>query len=197
MIRDQLIQSLHHLGINRNNFRVLKLLPLLYVAWADGKMDGVQKERIVALAHDHFTIGAQGEAVLRHWLERPLTKAQFLDGLHEIFVLAHAPDEWEFDLDELQGLLVHAEAIARATAEAMGAGPASVSPASERALGDIARALQIDTGESWARLMAELADDEPHEDFGDEERSRVELTAAARGSAAQSGAVGLFAPGRG
>ncbi|MBI4953264.1 MAG: TerB family tellurite resistance protein [Myxococcales bacterium] len=197
MIRDKLIQSLHHLGINRNNFRVLKLLPLIYVAWADGKMDGVQKERIVALAHDHFAIGAGGEAVLRRWLERPLTKAQFLEGLHEIFVLAHAPDEWEFDLDELQGLLVHAEAIARATAEAMGHGPTSVSPASERALADIARALQIDTGESWARLMAELTDDEPYEDFGDDERSRVQLTAAARGGAEESGAVGLFARGRG
>jgi len=158
MLRDQLAKSLHHLGIDRDNYRVLKLLPLIYVAWADGKMGGVQKDRIVALAHDHFAIGERGEAVLRRWLDERPTKQYFLEGLHEIFLLAHAPDEWGFDVDELQGLLIHAEAIARATAIALDEATA-VTAADESALADIARELQVDDGESWSKLIDELGED--------------------------------------
>ena len=77
--------------------------------------------------------------------------------MHDIFLLAHAPDDWSFDLDELQGLLIHAEAIARTTASAMGA-PDAIDDAEESALAEIARELHVDDGESWAALMRELAD---------------------------------------
>jgi hypothetical protein len=157
MLRDQIAASLHRLEIDRNNYRVLKLLPLIYVAWADGKIEGVQKERIVKLAHDHFAIGPRGEAVLRGWLERRPTKEYFLEGLHDVFLLAHASDEWEFDLDELQGLLAHSEAIARTTAEAMDE-PTAVTAAEEAALADVARELGVDDGESWAKLIGELGE---------------------------------------
>jgi hypothetical protein len=70
-------------------------------------------------------------------------------------LLAHAPDEWEFDVDELPGLLAHAEAIARTTANAMDA-PSSVTPEEERALLEIARELEVEEGESWAALLKEL-----------------------------------------
>ena len=81
-----------------------------------------------------------------------------MDGLHEIFLLAHTPDEWGFDLeDELQGLLAHAEAIARTTAEAMDQ-PTAVTAAEEAALADIARELQVDDGETWAKLVGELGE---------------------------------------
>ena len=157
MLRDRLAHSLHRLGIDRNNYKVLKLLPLIYVAWAKGKIEAAKKERIVALAHDHFAIGARGEEVLRGWLEQKPSKEYFLDGLHELFLLAHSPDEWGFDLDELQGLLAHAEAIARTTAEAMDQ-PTAVTPTEEAALADIARELQVDDGETWAKLIAELGE---------------------------------------
>jgi hypothetical protein len=157
MLRDQLSASFHHLGIDRSNYKVLKLLPLIYVAWADGKIEGVQKERIVNAAHEHFAIGERGEAVLRGWLETRPTKEYFLEGLHDIFLLAHARDEWEFDLDELQGFLAYAEAIARTTGEAMDQ-PTAVTPAEEAALADIARELGVDDGESWAKLLGELGE---------------------------------------
>ena len=35
------------LGIDPEDYRVLKLLPLVYVAWADGKMESVERSRIV------------------------------------------------------------------------------------------------------------------------------------------------------
>ena len=154
MLRDNLRLSLRHLGINDSNYKVLKLLPLIYVAWADGKIEPAQQVRLLDLAHNHFQIGARGEQLLKQWIEKRPDKEYFLEGLHDVLLLAHAPDEWEFD--ELQGLLTHAEAIARTTAEAMDA-PTAVDPEEEQALELIAKELGVDDGESWAQLMQELA----------------------------------------
>ena len=152
---DRMEKPLKQLGVNAANYKVLKLLPLVYVAWASGKLTPERERRLVDLAHNHFSIGEDGERILRRWLARPLDKAYVLEGLHDLVLLAYAPDEWEFDVDELPGLLAHAEAIARTTAAAMDA-PASVTENEERALADIARELGVDDGETWARLVREL-----------------------------------------
>jgi hypothetical protein len=155
MQRDRLRKTLEHLQIGTANYKVLKLLPLVYVAWAEGRLTPERVERLVDLAHNHFAIGAGGERILRGWLTRRPDKAYFAEGLHDLVLLAHAPDEMEFDMDELSGLLACSEAIARTTAQAMDM-PTSVTPAEERALEDIARELGVDDGESWARLVREL-----------------------------------------
>lgn len=159
MLRDKMCRSLHHLGIDNTNYKVLKLLPLVYVAWADGKLEMAEEKRLIELAHDHFKIGPGGEKVLKHWIAERPSLDYFKEGLHDVLLLAQAPDDWEFDLDELQGLLAHAEAIARTTAEAMDA-PTAVDENEQRALRDIAQELGVDDGESWAELMSELATDD-------------------------------------
>jgi hypothetical protein len=150
-------KSLRHLGINDSNFRVLKLLPLVYVAWNSGRLSPEREERLVDLAHNHFAIGEAGERILRGWLQQRPGISYFKEGLHDLLLLAHAPDELEFDMDELPSLLAFAEAIARTTAEAMDA-PTSVTPEEELALADMARELDVDEGESWAALIRELRD---------------------------------------
>lgn len=155
MLHDRMSISLKHLGINSANYKVLKLLPLVYVAWANGTIDDAEQGRILELAHRNFDIGPQGEEILNGWLSERPTVDYFREGLHDIVFLAHAPDEWEFNVEELQGLLIYAEAIARASAEAVGA-EFSVTPEEERALREIAAELGVDDGESWAALLAEL-----------------------------------------
>ena len=155
MLRDRMRMTLRHLGINASNYKVLKLLPLVYVAWASGKISPVQEGRLVDLAHNHFAIGEAGERILRAWILQRPDADYFKEGLHDILRLAYAPDEWEFDVDELKGLLAHAEAIARTTAEALDA-PTSVTESEELALADIARELGVNDGESWGALLREL-----------------------------------------
>jgi len=155
MIRDGMQKTLHHLGINSSNYKVLKLLPLVYVAWASGNISPEQERRLVDLAHNYFAIGELGEHILRGWISHRPDAAYFKEGLHDILLLAHAPDEWNFGVDELQGLLAHAEAIARATAVALDA-PTSVTASEERALTEIAAALGVTDGKSWATLLKEL-----------------------------------------
>lgn len=160
MLHDRLEKTLHHLGINASNYKVLKLLPLVYVAWTSGAISAEREARLVDLAHNHFAIGEAGERVLRSWLRTRPDKAYFNEGLHDLVLLARAPDEGEFDVDELPGLLAYSEAIARTTAEAMDA-PTAVTEAEERALADVARELGVDDGESWGALLRELQESNP------------------------------------
>lgn len=152
---DHMQKTLRHLDVGPASYKVLKLLPLVYVAWAEGRLTPERAIRIIDLAHNHFQIGADGERVLRGWLQHRPDPAYFHEGLHDIVMLAYAPDEWGFDVDELPGLLAHAEAIARTTAREMDA-PTAVTPTENQALAEIARELGVDRGESWCELMHEL-----------------------------------------
>ncbi len=152
---DRLRASLKHLKLDDSNYKVLKLLPLVYVAWSNGRMDAAQEERIIELAHDHFEIGRRGEELLRTWInERPTTE-YIKEGLHDILLLAHAPDEWGFEVDELQGLISHAEQMAHLSASALNV-ESPVDDREKRALEEIARELDVDDGETWSELLAEL-----------------------------------------
>lgn len=153
---DRMRASLKHLKLDDSNYKVLKLLPLVYVAWANGRISPAQEERLVSLAHDHFEIGKRGEELLRNWIAKRPTTEYIQEGLHDILLLAYAPDEWGFEVDELQGLLTHAEEIARLSAGALGS-PSDVGQKEQQALHELAAELGVDDGESWAELLAELS----------------------------------------
>jgi len=145
MQRDRMLKSLHHLGVPAEDYRVLKLLPLIWVAWADGKMESVEKERIQQLAYSQLHLSRAGQAVLGRWLSEAPTHPYVSEGLHDLYRLAAARDDMEVDLSELPGLLSYAEAVARSTAKALDQ-PTAVTPAEEQALKEIARELHVDTG---------------------------------------------------
>lgn len=148
-------RSLERLGIPPNDYRVLMLLPLIYVAWADGKMELVKKERIHNFAAQMFDLSPEGAALLNWWLSARPTHEYIAEGLHDIYLLARAGDDTEVNLDELPALLSYAEGIARSTAKALDQ-PAAVSPGADRVLEEIAHELHVDHGESWAQLLDEL-----------------------------------------
>ena len=45
--RAELERTLSDLGLKPQTYRALMLLPLVYVAWADGKMDHVESRHIL------------------------------------------------------------------------------------------------------------------------------------------------------
>lgn len=155
MEADRMKRSLMHLGIPPADYRVLKLLPLIYVAWTDGKMDAAKKERIHSFAVQNYDLSASGAKVLEGWLEKQPSHDYIAEGLHDILLLAKAEDDLEVDFSELPGLLFHAETIATETGAALGR--KHPSPEAEGALQEIAAELGIDHGESWAKLLEELA----------------------------------------
>ena len=156
MEHDIMGRSFARLGIPPHDYTVLKLLPLIYVAWADGKMESVKKERIRYYAAGQYDLSAAGVAVLEQWLTKRPTHAYIAQGLHDIYSLALADDDSEVNLRELPALLSYAEAIARNTAKALDQ-PEAVSASADAALVEIARELHIDHGQSWVKLLDELS----------------------------------------
>ncbi|MBK7580599.1 MAG: hypothetical protein IPI67_10385 [Myxococcales bacterium] len=149
-------EALAKLGIGRGNYRVLMLLPLVYVAWADGLMEEVEIDRIDKLAKERFWLDASALRILDGWLATAPEKEYFDEGLQTLFLLAQSETgEPLLHAEELHDLLTHAESIARATAAALDA-PTSVSEEEDAALAEIAAALGVDNGISWRRLLDEL-----------------------------------------
>jgi hypothetical protein len=148
--------SLGRLGITPENHRVLMLLPLVYVAWADARMEAVEIERIDKIAKEKFWLNKSGIDILDGWLKDQPTREYFDEGLQDLFLLAQTEEgEPLIHPEELHDLLLHAEAIARATAHALDA-PTSVSEDEDRALQEVAKILGVDNGVSWRRLLDEL-----------------------------------------
>ena len=156
MLRDKMKNSLERLGIPVDDYRVIKLLPLIYVAWADGKMERVKRERIHYFASREYELSAAGVAVLDRWLRERPSHAYVSEGLHDILLLARANDDMEVDFSELPALLSYAEGIGRSTALALDR-PEAITVAADKALEEIARELGIDHGESWGKLLGELS----------------------------------------
>ena len=148
-------RNLLALGIDPDEYRVLQLLPLVFVAWADGTMEPIERDRLRTLARNHFHVSEAGMSVLEDWIRWPPPLAYVRRGMRHLLALALAPDELDLGLEDLQDLLGYAEAIARSTSAA----PDSlfaVGPDEERALAEIAHTLHVDNGMSWASLLREL-----------------------------------------
>lgn len=149
------VDYLAPLGVDALSHRVLKLLPLVYVAWADGKMEGVERERIEHIARDKFLLGPSGAAMLSSWLDAP-PKLEFVkEGIARLRLLADGEPEPMLDMEELHELVTYAEWIARATAGAVD-DPKAITPEEEVVLGELAQAFGVDNGTSWAKLLHDL-----------------------------------------
>jgi hypothetical protein len=155
MLRDKLRRSLSHLEIEDKDFQMLKLLPMIYVAWADGKMEDVERERIHTFAARAYDLSPAGAALLERWLTQCPRYEYIREGLRDVYTSAVAADDGDVDLSELPALLSYAEAIARSTAAALDE-PGAVTEDEDRALLEIARLLHVDHGASWAKVLKDL-----------------------------------------
>jgi hypothetical protein len=158
--RLELEQTLVGLGLKRSTYRALMLLPLVYVAWADGKIEHVELTRILAFAQARLHLTPDTTAVLERWLHEPPSQAYVERGLQGLLGLALDEDMLDVDVDELPDLVLHSEAIARATADALD-DPNAITPEEEVALGEIARLLEVDGGATWKRVLDSLRTQRP------------------------------------
>src|SRR5882724_3022808 len=158
--RYELEQTLSALGLKRSTYRALMLLPLVYVAWADGKMEHCELERILDFAQARLHLTPDTTAVLERWLHEPPSATYVEQGLQGLLGVALREDMLDVDVDELPDLVVHAEYIARATADALD-DPNAVTPEEEVALGEIARLLEVDSGATWKRVLESLRTQHP------------------------------------
>ncbi len=67
---------LKDLRVPREAYRVVSLLPLVYVAWADGKIQKGERDLILQIARERGMLDHGGEDALSRWLSEPPSKQQ-------------------------------------------------------------------------------------------------------------------------
>lgn len=160
MIIDRYRKDLSRLGVEPSHAEVLKLLPVVHVAWADGKMERIERLRIRRLAQEHFALDDVATEILEGWLTTAPPPQLVADGLAVLTHLAMADDDPSVEMEELPELVASCEWIARSRTGAVDA-PWAVGDAEDAAIQDVAAQLGVDVGHTWTRLWRELGDPAP------------------------------------
>jgi cytochrome P450 len=147
------------LGLDRESHRVLGLLPLVYVAWADGRIQRAERSVIERVARDKGWLGGRGADILRGWLDEPPTAEYVQKGLELLATLAQrdarpGPGVRAGTLERLVG---YCSQVAHAAGGLFGIGEA-VDAGEEEALRAIALAFHVEEGRTW-REIARDSDD--------------------------------------
>jgi hypothetical protein len=74
MTDQELIDELRFMGIDKASYRVVTLLPLVRVAWADGAVQDAERALILKIAEDHGMFAADGARILAEWLRHAPTE---------------------------------------------------------------------------------------------------------------------------
>jgi hypothetical protein len=141
---------LAELKVPRDAYRVVVLLPLIYVAWADGKVQGAEKSLILRIAREQGLLHNGGESALEYWLTQRPSEAQLKSDLAFLSELCRSDDTYarEFGSDDLQLLLAWCQDVADAAGGLLGLrGPRREGELS--ALKTIAAALDLTGAKHW------------------------------------------------
>jgi tellurite resistance protein len=141
---------LAELKIPREAYRVVSLLPLVYVAWADGKIQNAERDLILRIARERGLLEHGGDAALQRWLAVRPTDAQLKADLAVLNELARSDRSRnrEYGADDEQLLLAWCQDVADAAGGMLGLTPAR-SDAERAALKTIANALDVRSAGQW------------------------------------------------
>ena len=144
---------LAELHIPREAYRLLTLLPLVHVAWADGRIQPAERKVIMGVAEQRGLLANGGRATLELWLSTPPSSDQLHKDLRCLNTLSRARGGLadEFDEDTLQLLLAQCQDVADAAGGLLGLVPAR-REAELAALKEIAAALDINDAKRWNSL---------------------------------------------
>src|SRR5690606_11858988 len=92
---EEILRQLEELGYTRDTVTLVHLVPLLHVAWIDGRVSDAERERILEVARIRgVEPGSEAYRQLEGWLERRPAEGFFEDTLRLIGDLLQAlPDE--------------------------------------------------------------------------------------------------------
>ena len=139
----------------REAYRVVSLLPLVYVAWADGKIQKSERDVILRIARENGLLAHGGEDALARWLTDPPTRQQLqadLAALNELARKDRGPLTGASGADEEQLLLAWCQDVADAAGGMLGLGRARTD-AETAALKTIAATLDMSNASQWRAAL--------------------------------------------
>jgi hypothetical protein len=112
----ELVSALERLGVEPEDPRAVLLLPLVEVAWADGRIQEPERLRILEIARGYGVVGGRSEGTLRAWLSTPPTPELAALGHDVVVALArrHRGPSADWDPDTLDRLEEQCLDVARA-----------------------------------------------------------------------------------
>jgi len=145
---------LKELKVPREAYRVVSLLPLAYVAWADGKVQKAERDLIMRIAKERGLLDHGGAEALERWLSEPPSKSQLQKDLGVLNELARNDRLMgeEFGADEVQLLLAWCQDVADAAGGLLGLKKAR-SEGEAVALKTIASALEVRSARQWRAFV--------------------------------------------
>lgn len=141
---------LQELKVPRAAYRVVSLLPLVYVAWADGKVQKAERDVIMRIAREQGLLDHGGDVALERWLTVAPTTEQLRTNLAVLNELARSDRRLaeENGADHEQLLLAWCQDVADAAGGMLGLRSARTE-AEAAALKTIAGALDIRNASQW------------------------------------------------
>jgi hypothetical protein len=145
---------LKDLKVPRDAYRVVSLLPLVYVAWADGRVQQSERSLILRIAKERGLLDHGGAEALERWLSDKPTRQQLMSNLAALNELAHSdhPMAQGFGADEEQLLLAWCQDVADAAGGLLGLRVARTE-AETAALKTIANALDMRNARQWRAVL--------------------------------------------
>jgi len=149
------------LGIRRENVRSLLLVPIVYVAWAGRRRDLPALDALLEAAADRVHLDAESLSLARGWLRNEPEAGQLMAALQLLEQLSRAPDVPLFAASDLLTAVVWASSAAQLDREPAGLAQGPVSVSARRAIRELEACLDVDIGDLWADVLAELGDELP------------------------------------
>lgn len=147
----QILEDLQALGYNAQTVKLLFVVPLIAVAWADGSI--TQRERLLILELARVEEGNGSSEQLMKWLEQKPSEKFFEQSLSVIRALLGAQPQGESSAAK-RDLLSHSLRIAEASGGILGLGP--VSSAERAAIERVATEIETGHSETSRKLLERL-----------------------------------------
>lgn len=96
---DAFLDRLLTMGISPEKALALRLIPLIFVAWADGELDEREREAVLRAAREQSLASDRiGQALLRSWLTSkpdPRLMTQWKDSVRRVWSRFTADEQWQ------------------------------------------------------------------------------------------------------
>jgi len=159
MTDDELIVELRSMGIDAESHKVVALLPLVQVAWADAVIQQAERKLIFKIAEDHGMLDGDGGRILDSWLNNPPTEQYVVRGRKVLVDLARRETSLgdSVTMKTLDDVLEFCERVAKAAGGLFGI-VWTVDLRERTAIREIAEALDVEADDStnWSALNDEL-----------------------------------------
>jgi len=136
------------LGMTKQSWRALPLLPLVAVAWADGRVQDAERAVILRLAQD-FGVDEDGMLLVKNWLAHPPTPEATQRGQALLVQLCRSGGVADEAL--LDDVVLFAHEVARAAGGFFGFN--AIDREEADAIDALADAMGVDSGRTWVRPL--------------------------------------------